>query len=93
MFAGLGAAGGAGSFVDAANGGGGWWGPGWWLALTTLIGLSTPDERWVTINRFSGVMVALRGGSAGPPGHQCPEAPKLLAGAWLQAGAAAAALQ
>jgi threonine/homoserine/homoserine lactone efflux protein len=67
MFAGLGGlAGGAGSFVDAAMVVAGVVGgsAGWWLALTTLIGLfhARIDERWVkTINRASWVMVALFG--------------------------------
>jgi len=67
MFAGLGGlAGGAGSFVDAAMVVAGVVGgsAGWWLALTTLIGLfhARIDERWVkTINRASGVIVALFG--------------------------------
>jgi threonine/homoserine/homoserine lactone efflux protein len=67
MFAGLGGlAGGAGSFVDAAMVVAGVVGgsAGWWLALTALIGLfhARIDERWVkTINRTSGVMVALFG--------------------------------
>jgi threonine/homoserine/homoserine lactone efflux protein len=67
MFASLGGlAGGAGSFVDAGFVVAGVvaGSTGWWLALTTVIGLfhTRIDERWMrTINRGSGVLVALFG--------------------------------
>ena len=67
MFAGLGGlAGGAGSYVDAALVVGGVVGgsAGWWLVLTTVIGLfhtRIDDDTMRKINRGSGVLVALFG--------------------------------
>ena len=77
MFAGLGGlAGGAGSFNDAGFVVAGVVGgsAGWWLALTTLIGLfhAKIDEKAMRmINRVSGVLViGCRPGGADPPGDQ-----------------------
>ncbi|HEX3754656.1 MAG TPA: LysE family transporter [Rhizomicrobium sp.] len=67
MFASFGGlVGGAGSFVDAGFVVAGVIGgsAGWWLSLTTVIGLfhTRIDERWMrTINRGSGSLVALFG--------------------------------
>jgi threonine/homoserine/homoserine lactone efflux protein len=67
MFAGLGGlAGGAGSFHDATFVVAGVvaGSAGWWLALTTLIGLfhARIDENWMrTINRGSGLLLAVFG--------------------------------
>jgi threonine/homoserine/homoserine lactone efflux protein len=67
MFAGLGGlAGGAGSYVDAGFVVAGVVGgsAGWWLVLTTIIGLfhaRIDDSAMKTINRVSGLLVALFG--------------------------------
>jgi len=67
MFGGLGGlAGGAGSFVDAGFVVAGVvaGSAGWWLVLTTIIGLfhaRIDAKRVVLINRFSGLMVAIFG--------------------------------
>lgn len=67
MFAGLGGlAGGPGSYTDAALivGGVVLGSAGWWLVLTTIIGLfhaRIDAKRVVLINRFSGLLVAIFG--------------------------------